>query len=384
MVISAVSYKPCWKEDGEWYSSGGFPHQMNGIASPYSLMYLLVPAIQAEGQKGGIKLADNIVVVPIQAPKGSGPLRKLFILTFLPYYLWKFYHYFRKSSVVHTPLPGDVPLLAFLFALISRKKILARYGSSWKVTNQTSSMHRFTKGAMKFAAKLGHVMLVTGTGEVPPAPGVEWIFSTSLSADLIEAVSPNCSETLSPVPQLVYIGRLSTEKGVHVLLEALGKIKKREPELKFKLNLIGDGPERKKLSDHAANLDLDSSIIFHGQLNQTELFDLLPKMDFCVQPSLTEGFSKAWLDAMLCGLPVLSSNVGAAESVIGNKGERGWLVQPGDSNELGERIFGLLTVDTLEFGEMRKACRSYVSDKTLEKWAAKIREICRAKWEEIQ
>src|SRR5262249_17359192 len=99
----------------------------------------------------------------------------------------------------------------------------------------------------------------------------------------------------------------------------------------------------------------------------------------CVQPSLTEGYSKAWLDAMAHGLPVLASEVGAARGVIGADGERGWLTPPGLSSALAETIQCVIQ-QKRDWPALRHRCRSFVEARTLEAWGQTIGTICAHQW----
>ena len=120
-------------------------------------------------------------------------------------------------------------------------------------------------------------------------------------------------------------------------------------------------------------------IVFAGQVDRFELSRQLSKADLCVQPSLTEGFSKAWLDAMAHALPVLASDVGAARSVIGSDGERGWLVPPGDVQALAIALRRVLR-GPVDWPALRRRCRQYAESCTLESWAQQIGEICARQW----
>jgi glycosyltransferase involved in cell wall biosynthesis len=101
--------------------------------------------------------------------------------------------------------------------------------------------------------------------------------------------------------------------------------------------------------------------------------------DLCVQPSLTEGYSKAWLDAMAHGIPVMSTEVGAARSVLGADGERGWLIPPGDRDALAATLRRVLT-SPIDWADLRRRCRSYVEQRTLESWADHIGRFCASRW----
>src|SRR5690606_2431093 len=94
---------------------------------------------------GGIPLPPGARVVPLYSPVGRDARRKLSVALRLPYYLWKIGTNIRGADAVHTPLPGDIPLLGLLLALLVRKRTIARYGGSWPTNSQTTAMSRFTK-----------------------------------------------------------------------------------------------------------------------------------------------------------------------------------------------------------------------------------------------
>ncbi len=150
---------------------------------------------------------------------------------------------------------------------------------------------------------------------------------------------------LSSPPKMAYVGRLSEEKGVRFLIRALRRIKAEGTQPLPFLTLIGDGPERSSLQQLVRETGCEQIVRFAGQLDRTELSLELCKNDFCVQPSLTEGFSKAWLDAMAHGLPVLATAVGASTGVFAPDGERGWLVPPRDEQALCAKLRFVLQDD---------------------------------------
>ena len=95
--------------------------------------------------------------------------------------------------------------------------------------------------------------------------------------------------------------------------------------------------------------------------------------------SHSEGYCKAWLDAMAHGLPVLTTEVGAAAAVIGRDGERGWLVPPADPAAFAAALRRVLSGD-LDWAMLRGRCRAFASTRTLEAWAEEIGERCAQRW----
>jgi glycosyltransferase involved in cell wall biosynthesis len=361
-------------------SDGGFPRQMAAIASLFDEMVLVT--VNGSPRSGGIPLPQHVRVVPLPLPAGVDIRRKLSVIAGLSRYVQVIGTEVRRADAVHVPLPGDLPLIGMAIAQAFRKPLLARYGSSWAVNAQTTLMNRVTKRWMRLSAGGRNVMVATGDGERPPAPGMHWIFASALSSGELRDCGAKLTRGLSNTPRLVYIGRLSVEKGVSVLLNALARVHRALDGRSARpiLTLAGDGPERGRLEVEAHRLQLEESVTFAGQLDRSALSRCLQDADVCVQPSLTEGFSKAWLDAMAHGLPVIASEVGAASTVIGAGGERGLLVPPGDAAALEGALLRMLT-EARDWPALRRRCREYVEDRTLETWAQRLGLLCAAHWD---
>jgi glycosyltransferase involved in cell wall biosynthesis len=261
-----------------------------------------------------------------------------------------------------------------------RKRMIVRYAGSWQTNVHTSISNRIAKRLMLAFAGGRNVMLATGEGPTPPGPGVHWIFSTAVSEQELEKFRPDLTRRPNVPAKLVYIGRLSPEKGVQFLLQGLQQYRRRSDAKPIELSIIGDGPQRKELEEKVRIAGMSDTVHFEGQLNRDELLTRLQVMDICVQPSLTEGYSKAWLDAFSAGVPVVASDVGAAASVLGENGERGWRIAPADPATLSDSLIGVLSGST-DWAPLRQRCRMYVEERTVEQWARRLGEVCARQWD---
>ena len=123
--------------------------------------------------------------------------------------------------------------------------------------------------------------------------------------------SSDTAEVAQDAGGLVYFGQLSHRKGVDLLLKALAGI--RHP---FRLDVIGDGPDRLSLEALTRRFGLEEKINFVGTLPSAELQQRLPGYVFSVVPSRFDGWGMAVNESLQAGLPVLvSDRVGAAELV---------------------------------------------------------------------
>jgi glycosyltransferase involved in cell wall biosynthesis len=138
---------------------------------------------------------------------------------------------------------------------------------------------------------------------------------------------------LSPTAPLVsYVGRLSHEKGVDVLLHAWPLLLQQVPGAE--LLLAGDGPARGALEAQVLALGLGRAVHLLGAVSAPE--QVLLASDAAVLPSRTEGLPVALLEAMATGLPVVATSVGGTPEVM--DAETGQLVLPEDPPALAQAL----------------------------------------------
>lgn len=139
-----------------------------------------------------------------------------------------------------------------------------------------------------------------------------------------------------------YVGRLSWEKGVDVLIFAFSEVFQKVANLQ--LLIAGDGPERKKLVQLVNTLGVDKNVCFIGEVKNS--WDVLPALDVYVQPSRTEGLGLSILEAMAIKIPVIGTNVGGIPDLISD-GISGLLVPPEDPLLLSQAMLNLISNKSL-------------------------------------
>jgi glycosyltransferase involved in cell wall biosynthesis len=165
-------------------------------------------------------------------------------------------------------------------------------------------------------------------------------------------------------PLCLFAGRMTPQKGPEILLEAWT----RRPETDAHLCLVGDGPLRPALEARAAAGPAAASITFAGAVEDAA--DYLRAADLLVLPSRAEGMSNVILEAMACGVPVITSDLAGSRDVLGADRRRGWLVPPEDPGALAEAIQGLLASPPLR-AQIGNAARAAALERfTLQKVAA--------------
>jgi sugar transferase (PEP-CTERM/EpsH1 system associated) len=162
--------------------------------------------------------------------------------------------------------------------------------------------------------------------------GVDVAEESPLEARRLRASCNGSSEKLL----LCSVGRLAPVKDHKTLLNAMNEVRSAIPDAR--LVILGDGPEREALTQHALNLGLQRSVDFLGDVG--DVTSWLHKSDVFVQSSLFEGTSIAILEAMASGLPVIATSVGGNLALLKNE-INGILVPPANPHLLAEQIIRL-------------------------------------------
>jgi glycosyltransferase involved in cell wall biosynthesis len=117
-----------------------------------------------------------------------------------------------------------------------------------------------------------------------------------------------------------FIGRLVPYKGVDMLLRAASEVLKAN---QLHLHIIGDGPQMSQLRDLAQELEIDSSVTFHGWIPQGDIQKILGDCDFTVLPSIREFGGGVVIESLAMGLPaIVADYAGPAELIDSSRGIR--------------------------------------------------------------
>jgi glycosyltransferase involved in cell wall biosynthesis len=167
---------------------------------------------------------------------------------------------------------------------------------------------------------------------------------------------------------LLYVGRISPEKGIHILIKSFYQVLKQNSNLQ--LHLVG---ERKPLSKEfltslldekssslifpyingekwyiryldelITNLSINNQVIFHGPMDHEKIIEYYNNADILLNPSLSEAFGMSLIEAGSCEKPVIASDVGGMPEIVIN-GETGLLVEANSVKDLSRAILKLIS-----------------------------------------
>lgn len=183
--------------------------------------------------------------------------------------------------------------------------------------------------------------------------------------DLAEFAPEQGAQSRSPGqgPVVLFVGRLHREKGGFELLDAFGLIRARVPNAR--LLLVGDGPARAEIENVVASRDWTSCVTLMGMVLNRDLPRIMRTAEVLVAPSLTtpkweEQVGMSSIQAMACGVPVVSTRSGAIPEYVPD-GVAGLLVPERDSGALAEAVIRILSDQDLRL-RLGRAARAYAME----------------------
>lgn len=256
----------------------------------------------------------------------------------------------RSADVVHVMANSGTAW--FMFAEPALR--VARHYGVPAIVNYRGGLAR------EFLAKrAGHVapLLRSAAAVVVPSRFLQQVFEThDVRAHVVPNVvdlalfTPREPATPSDAPHVVVTRNLEPIYGIDAGLRALARLRESRPGLR--VSIAGDGPERSALERLAGELGLRDAVTFTGRLTPAEIAALYRSADVVLNPSRVDNTPNALLEAMACGVPIVSTDAGGIPYLVSH-GRTAWLAPVDDVAGLAE---GLQHV--LRDGALRAALRA--------------------------
>lgn len=380
MHLVVVSHKICWRSldsPSGYVTDGGFPLQMQAISELFSSTELVLPSELTAQHDGASPLKGRILGVKLlTCVDGSGFHRRINMLIWLVKNVPIIWRAVQSADAVHTPIPGDIGTIGMIFAMLQRKPLFVRHCGNWFV--QRTVAERFWKWSMEKFAGGRNVMLATGGADEPPSKlnsNIRWIFSTSLRQEqLLNALPRELSGNRKL--RMIIACRQEEGKGTALVIDSLPIILGNFPYAS--LDVVGGGSLLGKLKEQVKSLRLDDKVTFHGKVVQARVVELLRDSDiFCYPTSASEGFPKVVIEALACGLPVVTTRVSVLPQLIGSG--CGALLDKATPEDMAVAVREICS-DRSKYTSMSARAIETARQYTLENWRDSIGEALRKTW----
>ena len=380
MKLLFVSHKESWPDPNSpsgYSTNGGFPFQMRAISQLFDETRLLITQPNLPKPANLIPLQGHNMTVRTLPSPGGGRWHKLKLIPWALKNLFVIWREMAHADAVHAAVPGDVGSIGLIVALIQRKRFFVRHCGTFGEPVTVSD--HILLWLLERIASEKLVVFATGGSDLPPSkknPHISWIFSTTLSQAELDH-TPSASPWTSGLPlRLITVCRLAEGKNVQSILRALTDVRKAIPHIH--LDVLGDGEYRLTLEQLAHELQLGDAITFHGNVNHARVMELLSQAHLFVFPTnVKEGFPKAVLEALACGLPVIATRVSVIPQLL--KNGSGLLLDYTSAPAVKDAMLNLLSQPE-KLAVMGRLAREAAQGYTLEAWGGQFRSRLEAAW----
>jgi len=164
---------------------------------------------------------------------------------------------------------------------------------------------------------------------------------------------------------ILFVGRLSDEKGIKVLVNLIQSLKNIE------FHVIGSGPEKDYFIEQTIEC---SNLIYHGYQKQKFIYEKMTVSRYLLITSVVhENNPMVVLEAMANGLPVIGSNRGGIPELI--EKERGAIFEPLDIENTLKTINDMMKISENEYDDMSNKCKDFASKKSFDKYYQEFNKI---------
>lgn len=245
-------------------------------------------------------------------------------------------------------LPKTLPVVATIHHPCSIDRDLAVADApGWAKKMSLKRWYGFTTMQARVARRLARIITVS------TAAREDVVREFDVPVEKISVVHNGVDTDLfRPLPDVARVpGRVVTTtssdvplKGLVHLIEAIAKVR---TEREATLVVIGKRKNRGPVADAVKRFDLEDVVEFKSGLDYLELVEEFARSEVAVVPSLYEGFSLPAIEAMSCGVPLVTTTGGALPEVVGADGECALHVPPGDAGAMAIEIARLLEDEIL-------------------------------------
>lgn len=175
--------------------------------------------------------------------------------------------------------------------------------------------------------------------------------------------------------RILFVGRVTGEKQIDVLLRALTLLPK---ELDAKVEIVGGGDQKKHLEHMAVELGIADRVKFTGYVTDDELREAYHRASVLAMPSIAELQSIVTMEAMASALPVVAANAMALPHLV-HDGENGYLFEPSNAEDLAAKLRVVLEASPAEYRALKEGSIRLISAHDIQRTISTFESLYRGK-----
>jgi len=373
--VSSICSHIFW--EGMWWSYEPYVQEMDVWLDIFESMVVVAPLENGPPPEfwSPYRNSERLSVIPYQKNKGWGLNQKKTSIRDIPMMVSALVKGITSTDAFHLRTPGNISLLGLFLAPLLQKRVCAKYAGQWPSYPGEALSYRVQKALLRSFWFHGPVT-VYGQWMIQPNHIIPFFTSVMNTEQVRMATKVAACRVLHNPIRVLFVGRLTKSKNVHILLDALSQLEKEK--VSFECRIIGDGPEKQALEVQAKQQLVDSyNISFTGGLPFEEVLSNYEWADVLILVSETEGWPKAIAEGMTYGLVCIGNNRGLVPQML--EQERGWVVEPGNSEAL-VNIIKRITQYPDQYCEISKRAALWAKKYSLDSLRDAIRELLIQEW----
>ncbi len=342
-----ISDTGMFKKDKHYYAFGPVVKELEVFKERFSnIVWVGYERLDNIKNKSYLKVeVANVKMLPLKRVGGKTFLKKIKILFFYPFLVFKLFKYIYTHKYIHIRAPSHPAVVAMFYSFLFPKKIFwFKYAGNWK--DKASKYYELQRFILKYLPKNS---IVTVNGKWHTKNKNILAFENPCLNNKDRTQGKNVIQNKKLEKQLIFcfVGALNEGKGVSLLINALKGLKNKERIKEF--HFVG-GSSKLLYYKELAN-DIGIKIIFHGYIEKEVITKIYAKSHFIILPSKSEGFPKVIGEAMNFGCVPIVSDISSIGQYIKHH-RNGFLLKPITKNQLIMVLDEVFTLNQKKYDEM--------------------------------
>ncbi|OAB75730.1 glycosyltransferase family 4 protein [Cochleicola gelatinilyticus] len=368
MKFLVVTLAPTLQEEGLYYSYAPYVKEMNMWFDLADQVTIVSPTQYSDTLlKGSFKRKDLQIVsipwisfaTPLQALKAFGASIYIFFVILIQ---------MRKADHIHLRCPGTISLIGCVAQIFFPKKSkTAKYAGNWDPRATQPLSYRIQKWILQNTTLTKNMNVLVYGVWPKQTKNIKSFFTASYRK---EKILESTSRTITAPYRFLFVGSLSEGKRPLYALQLIEALIKRG--IICRLDLFGDGAERRALSTYILNNNLSEHITLHGNKSAQEVEEAYKKSHLLLLPSKSEGWPKVVAEAMFWGVIPVVTAISCVPWMLNNE-SRGLLLQLDLNNDV--KALQTLLMNEKELQKLSNNGRIWSHRYTLDDFENQIKEL---------
>lgn len=369
MKFTIITHVLHTKKQGQFFAYGPYVQEMNIWLNNVQKVEIVAPFQKNFPTVIDLNYEHNFIrFSKIKSFNAIGIWNKLYALFLIPKISFTIFKAMQSADHIHLRCPGNIGLLGCIVQILFPKKSkTAKYAGNWDPKAQQPVSYKIQKWILSntFLTKNMRVLVY---GEWPnQSKNIKPFFTASYSENEKEVVSPR---DLSSQITFLFVGTLSEGKQPLYAIQLVEKLILNGFDVR--LEMFGEGIERKKIEAYIAKNNLRDTIILRGNKTKEELKVAYKKSHFLLLPSKSEGWPKVVAEAMFWGCVPIATPVSCVSNMLDNE-NRGLFLKMNLESDV--KNIGNLISEQKIFHDKSKNASNWSRNYTLDRFETEIQKL---------